>query len=224
MGTRDPFSRRELLGGRLFGKIAHHLAGEVEKRIDAVDRSMRQATTPPPKPPLPVLHRPPGAVDEIAFTAQCTKCDACLRACPAGAIKHAGAFFGKAAGTPIIEPRDKACVMCDELPCVAACVSEGASVLHPALPPKMGTARIIRPSCLPYNGTSCDACVQACPVEGAIELRGGVPVIHERVCTGCGLCQQVCPAPRNAVAIIPLGQRPPMPGETERGGAEDAES
>ncbi len=215
MTDKEPFSRRELLGGRFFGSIARHLAGAIEQRLDAVEQSVREfsaeATTPPDVPPMPVLHRPPGAVDEIAFTARCTRCDACLRACPPGAITHAGAIFGKAAGTPVIEPKDKACVMCEDLPCVSACVAEGVRVLHPALPVKMATARIIKPSCLPYRGTACDECVKACPVDGAIELRHGVPVIHENTCTGCGLCQQVCPAPRNAIAVVPVGKRPPMP-------------
>ncbi|MBZ0172405.1 MAG: 4Fe-4S binding protein [Phycisphaerales bacterium] len=225
MAEQNPFSRRELLGGRLFGEIARHLAGAVEKRIDAVEQSVEEFTTPPTKPPLPVLHRPPCAVEEITFTAQCTRCDACVKACPVGAIVHADAMFGKAVGTPVIEPRSRACVMCEDLPCVAACVEEGISVLHPGLAVKMATARIIKPSCLPYNGTSCDACVVACPVDGAIETRGGVPVVHGEACTGCGLCQEVCPAPRNAVAIIPVGQRPAMPEEekAERGDAEDAE-
>ncbi len=215
MTDKEPFSRRELLGGRLFGSIAKHLAGAIEQRLDAVEQSVREFTAesavPPEVPPMPVLHRPPGAVDEITFTALCTRCDACLKACPVGAIVHADAIFGKAAGTPVIEPKRKACVMCDDLPCVSACVAEGVRVLHPSLPVKMATARIIKPSCLAYRGTACDECVKACPVDGAIELRGGVPVIHENTCTGCGLCQQVCPAPRNAIAVVPVGKRPPMP-------------
>jgi len=207
-----PISRRDLLRGRFFRKLTGHVSEAVGRRLDIAAEPFRDLSTPArTQAMLPVLHRPPCAVDEITFTAQCTRCDACVRACPVDAIVHADALFGKAAGTPIIEPRSKACVMCEDLPCVAACVAEGTSVLNPKLAPKMGTARIIKPSCLAYRGQACDACVRACPVEGAIEIRRGLPVVHEDACTGCGMCQQACPAPRKAVAIIATSERPAMP-------------
>ena len=44
-------------------------------------------------------------------------------------------------------------------------------------------------------------------LEGAIALKQGRPVINEQVCTGCGVCQYVCPAPYNAIAIMPIAGR-----------------
>ena len=206
MTDDKPISRRELLRGRFFRKAAEPLADKIGQIAEAAG-ILADDLQPPPAPTLPVLHRPPGAIEELAFTAQCTKCDACLKACPPGAIVHAPTIFAKAAGTPVIEPKSKACVMCDDLPCIAACQTDGSGVLDPALPVKMGTARVLQPSCLAFMGESCTECYDKCPVEGAIELITGVPSIDAGICTGCGLCQQVCPAPRNAIAIIPMAKR-----------------
>lgn len=217
MSDEPPISRRQLFRGKFFGGIARSVAQNAGERIDAAQSAFDKRAQPAPPalaalPMAAVLHRPPCAIDEISFTAQCTRCDACVRACPVDAIVHAEAMFGKAAGTPVISPRTKACVMCRDLPCVHACESEGTSVLHPQLRPRMGVARIIKQSCLAYQGEECDACVRACPVEGAMKMRATGPVVDEQVCTGCGSCQQVCPAPRNAVALIVTAHRPPMPG------------
>ncbi len=213
MTDRSPLTRREMLGSKLFGTIARHLATALEDRVNSIAHAVGASDEQPPAllPTGPVLHRPPCAIEELSFTAQCTRCDACLHACPPGAIKHADAVFAKAAGTPVIDSAATACIMCADAPCVAACVAEGTSVLHPSLSMKMGTARIIKQNCDAHQGRACDACVVACPVEHAIELRGNVPVISTHVCTGCGMCREVCPASRNAVAIIPLAERPPMP-------------
>lgn len=220
MSDESPISRRDLFRGRLFRKLADTVSNVAGDRLDAAQRAFDQSTrarAPLPAPPTgPVLHRPPCAVDELTFTAHCTKCDACVRACPVDAITHADAIFGKAAGTPVIHPRTKACVMCADLPCVQACEREGTRVLHSDLAPQMGVARVIIQNCLPYHGTECDACVRACPVNGAIVSQSGVPIVHEPACTGCGMCQQACPAPRNAIALIVTAQRPPMPAAGDR--------
>jgi Na+-translocating ferredoxin:NAD+ oxidoreductase RNF subunit RnfB len=56
--------------------------------------------------------------------------------------------------------------------------------------------------CLAYRNLFCSTCVERCPVEGAIEVREGVPQVVASMCTGCGDCQAVCPAPGNAVRMI----------------------
>src|SRR5206468_782432 len=48
--------------------------------------------------------RPPGAADEIAFLASCTRCGDCMPVCPVHAIIKAPPGAGLAAGTPIIDP------------------------------------------------------------------------------------------------------------------------
>ena len=42
-------------------------------------------------------------------------------------------------------------------------------------------------------------------------MRDHRPHIVEETCTGCGVCHFVCPAPENAVIIMPLAERPPRP-------------
>jgi Na+-translocating ferredoxin:NAD+ oxidoreductase RNF subunit RnfB len=49
----------------------------------------------------------------------------------------------------------------------------------------------------------CAACVERCPVAGAMKVQNGMPQVVADVCTGCGICQQVCPAPTNAVLMLP---------------------
>lgn len=57
--------------------------------------------------------------------------------------------------------------------------------------------------CLAYQRSFCSACVERCPVPGAVVVEEHVPRIVVDVCTGCGICHQVCPAPRNAILMAP---------------------
>ncbi len=180
----DGISRRDILFGRL--------------RKKAAVPPERAAT--PPGPPAGRVHRPPGAVDEPTFLRDCTRCGDCITACPPNAIVLAPAPYGPAAGTPMIDPMTSPCVMCDDPPCIKACEP---GVLSSAEPLKMGTASIRVPNCLAHQGTTCTVCFERCPVPGALELDRGRPVIHDEACTGCGVCQHVCPAPYNAVLILP---------------------
>lgn len=212
------FSRREAIRGRLLGGLLNSFGESLKEVQDGLGGVLQQASPSPPPPPmpsLPVLHRPPGAIEELAFVAQCTKCDACLRACPAEAISHAEGFFGKAAGTPVIDVKLAACTMCDERACVVACEAEGTGVLSSLLEPQMGTARIHPSRCVVYRGDSCEACFDSCPVEGAIYGRGTQPVIDAVVCVGCGMCVQACPVEPGAVSVVPRRDRPPKPGPAE---------
>lgn len=58
----------------------------------------------------------------------------------------------------------------------------------------------------------CSVCVERCPVPGAMTKERGMPMVVADACTGCGVCQDVCPAPRNAVLLLPRRQSPtPQP-------------
>jgi Na+-translocating ferredoxin:NAD+ oxidoreductase RNF subunit RnfB len=56
--------------------------------------------------------------------------------------------------------------------------------------------------CLAYT-SFCSVCVERCPVPGALPSQAGIPMVVPELCTGCGICHQVCPAPRNAVLLLP---------------------
>lgn len=151
------------------------------------------------------IHRPPGAVDEVSFLAGCTRCNECITACPVDAIVLAPARFREAAGTPMIEAHTAACVMCADTPCITACKP---GVLRADQPRKMGVAWIQTMACLAYTGSFCTVCSERCPVQNAIEVSAGKPTIRADVCTGCGVCASVCPAPTNAIVVMPLADRP----------------
>lgn len=227
-------SRRDLLRGRLVRGL---LGGDGD--ATSTNRAHRERQGLPAPPPdtvvrysddkardarpkrnwsrgmIPVL-RPPGAVDEPTFLDECTRCGECIKACPHDAIVLAPERFREAAGTPMIDPANAPCRMCEDVPCVHACEPD---VLSLAAPRTMGTARIKPQTCLAHQGQTCTVCVEHCPVSGAIELRGGKPEINEDACTGCGVCYHVCPAPQNPILILPVLARPerkkPAPGSGE---------
>ncbi len=212
MPEESSFSRRDLLRGRLRGLLGGSAAGPQGAAPPGRSEPARAGDAGGVRPAgigrrvvLPI-HRPPGAVDEASFLAGCTRCDACVRACPVGAIVHAPGRFREAAGTPMIDAHVTACVMCEDAPCIAACEP---GVLRADQPRKMGVAWIQPMACLAHAGTFCTVCAERCPVKGAITLSAGKPTIHADVCTGCGVCHVVCPAPVNAVVVMPLADRNP---------------
>ncbi|MEW5852686.1 MAG: 4Fe-4S dicluster domain-containing protein [Myxococcota bacterium] len=180
-GTR--LSRRDLLRGRLF---AH----------------WQPAATPAPAarpPPFPIL-RPPGAVAEAEFLSRCNRCNACVTACPTGCVVPADARLRQAAGTPTLDFHESGCRMCPDAPCVTACTT---GALRRDVGMKVGRAVIQASDCLAAH-SFCSVCRERCPVPGAITLAGQRPQVVDELCTGCGQCQASCPAPVNAVLILPL--------------------
>lgn len=71
-------------------------------------------------------------------------------------------------------------------------------------------ALILDRFCLAWQGSFCSVCSERCPVEGAIATDKGKPRINPDVCTGCRICHDVCPAPKNAVFLVPRNPRPGM--------------
>lgn len=176
--------------------------------IGPVQRSGKFShSRPGPSRTIPVF-RPPGAIAEQAFLEGCTRCGECLKACPHDAIVQAPDRLRAVAGTPVLEPDSQPCLMCAGFPCITACEP---GVLTDSLPTMMGTARVTEHLCLAHHGTPCTVCSERCPVDEAIAVNDGKPTIREEVCTGCGVCRYVCPAPENAILLMPTFNRPAAP-------------
>jgi len=72
-------------------------------------------------------------------------------------------------------------------------------------PPVLKVAVVQGRFCLALT-SYCSACVERCPVPGAMKKERGMPMVVADACTGCGVCQETCPAPRNAVLMLPRRQ------------------
>lgn len=68
--------------------------------------------------------------------------------------------------------------------------------------------------CLAYHEIACSVCVERCPVPGALVSDSGLPRVVPGLCTGCGACMPVCPAPENAIRMVlrPVGLPKAAPG------------
>jgi len=132
------------------------------------------------------LFRPPWAIDEALFTARCSRCDACVTACPEG-IVHRGD-----GGYPELRFSDGGCSFCRE--CLRAC-EPGALVDDGGRP--WSWVALIGEQCLAVRGITCRSCGDVCETSAirfrpALGGRSEVEVDRQR-CSGCGDCIRVCP-------------------------------
>lgn len=132
--------------------------------------------------------RPPWSKDEREFLGTCTRCDACLTACPENILAQ------DPKGFPLVNFIKGECTFCGE--CAKACTS-GAMSTDLDIEPWTLTASIGN-KCLPYQGVVCGRCAEECEVE-AINMKliaGGmfIPQLNNESCNGCGACYRVCPA------------------------------
>ena len=80
----------------------------------------------------------------------------------------------------------------------------------PAAPPVPMVAIIQGRHCLALE-SYCSVCIERCPEPGAMNIAQMIPMVVPEICTGCGICQQVCPAPENAVLMLPRRTSPAPP-------------
>jgi len=170
--------------------------------------------------------RPPFAINELEFILVCTRCTACIEACPHQVIFSLAATTGaKFVGTPALDLSNKGCHLCKDWPCVNACeanalvlpdttgdspeVNESGTKTTPAentsddhqWVPKLAKVTINEQTCLPYSGPECGACFNSCPITGALTVDIFRPVIDQALCSGCGLCRENCIIDPKAINI-----------------------
>ena len=158
--------------------------------------------------------KPPGVKNEDDFLARCVSCGKCMLACPFASIRIAKIGDGRNAGTPYIDARKRACRLCEDFPCVAACPTGALRDIEKRTDVTMGTAVIDEKLCVVYNnGNRCEVCYRSCPlIDEAISIeylpRPGddhhvlfAPIINKDVCVGCGICVERCVVSDPEVAI-----------------------
>jgi ferredoxin-type protein NapG len=135
--------------------------------------------------------RPPGAGTELDFLTSCSRCGKCKDACPEGIIQLFTTQSGaKMIHTPFLDPNQTPCTFC--LECINVCPTEALLLTHYQNNSYIGKAKLRLEACIAYQNVICDYCVRGCPIEGAIRLVYGKPVVDELLCNGCGLCVSHC--------------------------------
>lgn len=142
--------------------------------------------------PVPhvVVLRPPWARPDAEFSAACTRCDACVRACPPQVLVR------DADGVPRFDAHAGECTFCGD--CAAACDSHAFLT---TLDPPWTLSAQVADTCLSAHGVVCASCREVCPAS-AIRVppaARGAAVIDVDACTGCGAC--VAPCPVDAISL-----------------------
>ena len=176
------------------------LASLLPVAADAVGRSIEQRV----EKSLPPQRRPPGAISEAMFLSTCTTCGDCVEACPHAAIFTYTEEAGINAGTPVMLPDQRACHMCEDFPCAAACPEPSLSAPQEAVW-SLGKVRIIEDRCIAFSGPECGACVGLCPGNvNALTQHAWRPKLDAEQCIGCGLCIEACPTDPVAIELEAL--------------------
>ena len=191
-GASKENSRREFLRGFF------NMTGDV----------VLKATEAKLTPPEVRFARPPGALPEAEFLEACTHCGECVPACPHRTIFILGGHTGGAKDTPALDLAQRACHLCEDFPCIAACEPRALELVEPVSPdfPIKFHVRIQinQRTCLPFHGPECGICVSLCPVPGAITLNSTCPEINAETCVGCAMCREVCVVTPSAITVHPL--------------------
>ena len=149
------------------------------------------------------LLRPPGSIPENDFVNTCVSCGKCMKVCPTRGLQPCILEAGlQGIWTPRLVPRiggcEKECNMCGQV-CPTSAIRR--LPLQEKIHAKIGTAVVTRDDCIAWSENKvCLICDEVCPhdavnavsrtIDGVSLLR---PVVDEKACMGCGLCESRCP-------------------------------
>ncbi len=168
--------------------------------------------------------RPPGATEEELLS-QCIRCGECVKVCPTGGLQPSySAGRWDELWTPVLLLRrgycDYSCNACGQV-----CPTQAIPKLSLGEKQRtvIGVAEIDRERCIAWGAGRhhhCELhCAELCPMpEGAIRVSGrgghgfgaradsrGEPDVVPELCTGCGICEYVCPVDgEGAIRVLPM--------------------
>jgi len=219
-GGRDDamqLDRRRVLGAIVGGAAAVVLpkVSLGSKRSDATEGVLKISSR--------RLIRPPGALAEDEFVAACVRCGECMKVCPTNTLQPAVGEGGlEALGTPVIVPRVGPCTQPCDL-CGRVCPTRAIAPF--AAEEKrhlfVGTAGVDRSACIAWaQEKECLVCDEACSYDAITQkaIDGlGRPLVDERICVGCGMCEWVCPVePLGAIRVTSSGDKRHLSREQQR--------
>jgi ferredoxin-type protein NapG len=176
----------------------HFLKDSLVSVVKTAHEFAKHRDAPAEEPATPVREdwlRPPGAASEPMFLDRCTRCSDCVKACPYGAIA-----VHPRDGFPILFPDQTPCYLCEDLPCIAACVTDALVAVETIEDIHMGLASVSPDACTAEQG--CNACVSQCPTH-ALSMDFDVLriMVSGDQCVGCGICEYTCKSVNDRVAI-----------------------
>ncbi|MGE4545535.1 MAG: 4Fe-4S binding protein [Pedobacter sp.] len=187
--------------------------------VSAIALPFLFAVRPLKRYPEPRLIRPPGALPEEEFLGRCVRCGECMQVCIGNAL-HPTIMEAGSEGifTPRLIPRigycEYQCTLCGQVCPTGALKRLSQSKKQATV---IGLASIDRNRCLPYaKGVPCMVCEEHCPTpEKAIrfreitvlnemgqEVRVKQPYVVDRLCIGCGICENKCPLPGHSAIVV----------------------
>jgi len=148
---------------------------------------------------------PPGATEAFADT--CTRCYACVSACPAKIIRvKAGGSLSELFMPELFFDKgvcDEFCTRCMEV-CPTGAIRKLTQETKRNI--KIGTAKVQKGKCLAWADKEyCMVCDEFCPYQAfETHMIGDIacPIVIPEKCRGCGGCENNCPAVRKGKAIF----------------------
>lgn len=152
--------------------------------------------------------RPPAALKEDHFLNRCVRCGNCMKVCVTNGLQPVIFESGlEGIWTPRLVPEigycEYQCTLCGNVCPTGAIPSLSVEKKKKV---RLGLAEIDRSVCIAWaENKECIVCEEHCPAaDKAIKLIGLKPYVDNRLCVGCGICQNKCPTrPVRAIKVSP---------------------